>query len=54
MEKTDHDRLVTLDERTKTILTSLNNHIKHHFTINIIIGSAALSAFTSLVILLLK
>ena len=54
MECSDHDLLIEVNERTRSIKTILCNHLKHHFTINIIILAAALSAFVSMLLLIVK
>jgi len=53
MEKTDHDLLIEVNERTKSMKIILCNHLAHHFKANIVLTGAMLSLIATLVVLLL-
>lgn len=52
-EEEKDELLVRLDERTNTIKTMLCNHLAHHMKRDLVAWAAALTAISSLVIVLL-
>lgn len=46
--------LIRLDERVKKIDRCLSNHLTHHFKITVLVSGTALSAFVTLIVLILK
>ena len=54
MDKNDHDLLICIDVKLKGLKEQVANHLKHHWAITIGSLGAAMSAFTALVVLLLR
>ncbi len=50
----DHDLLIELNERVKTVKTILCNHLKHHFAINMILLTSTLSLAAAILVLVIK
>lgn len=49
-DMSDHDILVRVDERTKTLITWATNHDAHHFRYNLLAWSIAITAIISLIV----
>ncbi len=49
----DHDLLIEVNERTKSLKTILCNHLKHHFVINMVLLTAMLGLVASVILLIL-
>jgi len=47
---TDHDLLIRIDERLKTVENNQENHLRHHFRYNLLAWTVALGALISLLI----
>lgn len=52
MSETDHDLLLRIDERTKTLVIQLSNHLKHSFKYNLMAWGVCLTALTGIIILI--
>ena len=52
MNDKDHDLLIEVNERGKTIMTILTNHLRHHFAFNMVLLTAVLTLAASIVLLL--
>lgn len=50
----DHDILLVLNERTKTLVTWATNHDSQHFRYNLLAWTIALGAIVSLAIIIIK
>ncbi len=47
----DHDLLIRIDERTKKIDTCLGNHLRHHWTITLVLLVSILGLVTKIIFL---
>jgi len=54
MEKTDHDLLIEVNERTKTIETGLFNHLSDHKKYMVMAWSTSIGLIITLLTLLIK
>ena len=53
-DKEDHDLLICIDAKLKSLKDQVENHLKHHWAITLCALSAAFSAFVGIIIMLLK
>lgn len=54
MESEDHDLLICIDAKLRELKKQFDNHLSHHFKITLLAIGTALSAFTTLIVLLVK
>jgi len=53
MDSKDHDLLIEVNERTKTVKTILCNHLKHHFAFNMVLLASMFTLAASVLLLIL-
>jgi len=53
-EQSDHDLLICIDVKLKTLTKHFENHLSHHFRYNILAWTIALGAIVTLAIALLS
>jgi len=53
MDSKDHDMLIEVNERGKTMMTILTNHLRHHFAFNMVLLAAMFTLAASVLLLIL-